>query len=128
MKGVLRNFVFIALFAAVTVGNAAAQTTGAMTGSQLKQALSQAGFSADIVKDKKSDKLVLKGTTKLSGGQKINFILRTRDCKGKPLACETLMFFANFDLGREIKPADFKTLNKFNDTSVFGRSYALEKE
>jgi len=45
---------------------------------------------------------------------------------GDPLACENLVFFANFPLGRTVTADDFRIVNRFNDSQVFGRAYILE--
>ena len=51
-----------------------------------------------------------------------------KDCFGSaPPRCSTLLFFANFDLGRRILPSDPEIMNKYNDTKVIGRAYFLKK-
>lgn len=51
-----------------------------------------------------------------------------RDClESAPARCGTLLFFANFDLGRRILPGDPEIMNKYNDTKVIGRAYFLKK-
>ena len=51
-----------------------------------------------------------------------------KDClESAPPRCSTLLFFANFDLGRRILPSDPEIMNKYNDTKVIGRAYFLKK-
>lgn len=111
----------------VTIGSAAAQNLSKLTAVQVERALSDAGFSPKIIKKNTKGKLVLGGTITQSKGSKIKFWVRTRGCKGKPTACENFIFFANFNLGRDVKSSDFHTMNSFNDTQVYGRAYVLKK-
>lgn len=54
--------------------------------------------------------------------------LTFKDCiEGIQPRCATLLFFANFDLGRRISSNDPEVLNKYNDTKVIGRAYFLKK-
>ena len=55
----------------------------------------------------------------------ISFYVRALSCSGAPAACENLVFFANFDLGREASTSDYQIVNSFNDSHVFGRAYVL---
>ena len=36
------------------------------------------------------------------------------------------MFFANFALGRDVTSSDYRIVNGFNDSQVFGRAYVIE--
>lgn len=38
------------------------------------------------------------------------------------------MFFANFDLGRDVSSGDYRAVNKFNESQVFGRAYVIERQ
>ncbi|MEO1135992.1 MAG: YbjN domain-containing protein, partial [Pseudomonadota bacterium] len=38
-----------------------------------------------------------------------------------------LMFFAEFELGRDETPGDYRIVNGFNDQQVFGRAFVLPK-
>jgi hypothetical protein len=99
---------------------AQAQTKSALTGEELAGVLSAAGLEAQIIEDAKTGAPV---ATARAG--QIEFWVRALDCAGAPKACSTLMFFANFDLGREAAAADYKAVNAFNDRQVFGRAYLL---
>ena len=97
-----------------------AQTKAALTGEELGAVLTGAGLQANVIEDAKTGAPV---ATARAGA--IEFWVRGLDCGGVPKACSTLMFFANFELGREATAADYKTVNAFNDRQVFGRAYLL---
>ena len=110
----------IAAAALLAFAPAHAQIKVALTGEELGSVLSAAGLQANIVEDAKTGAPV---ATAQAGS--IQFWVRALDCAGAPKACSTLMFFANFELGREATPADYKAVNAFNDRQVFGRAYLL---
>ena len=56
------------------------------------------------------------------------FYVRAMACSGDPAACENLLFFANFPLGRSVSAQDYRIVNGFNDSQVFGRAYILESQ
>ncbi len=100
-----------------------AQTIGAVTGDQLEAALDAAGLSPSILQDAATGAPVGTG----SAGD-FSFYVRAMGCSGKPQACEDLVFFANFDLGRAATSRDYRVVNSFNDSQVFGRAYVIEAE
>lgn len=104
-------------------GIASAQSIDAVTADELEAALAEAGLNPSMLKDAASGAPVANG----QAGQ-FSFVVRALDCSGDPLACENLMFFANFDLGRTAGAEDFRIVNSFNDGHVFGRAYVLEKK
>ena len=54
--------------------------------------------------------------------------LRLKNClENVPERCGTLIFFANFNLGRKVSSQDMVILNSYNDKNVIGRAYYLEK-
>jgi len=54
--------------------------------------------------------------------------LRLKDCPDNaPSQCGSLMFFSNWDLGRDVTQADMVKLNKYNDVNVVGRTYFIDK-
>lgn len=112
----------LAIAAAIMVAAAPAhaQTKAALTGEELGAVLSAAGIEAEIIEDARTGVPVATA----QAGQ-IQFWVRALDCAGAPKACSTLMFFANFELGRDAAPADYQTVNAFNDRQVFGRAYLL---
>lgn len=98
-----------------------AQTTSAVTAAELEAALTEAGLSPAMTQDAASGAPVARG----SAGD-IIFWVRALDCAGAPPACENLLFFANFDLGRATTPKDYEIINAFNERQVFGRAYIIE--
>ncbi len=55
--------------------------------------------------------------------------LRLKNCLGNvPERCGTLIFFANFNLGRKVSNQDSVILNSYNDKNVIGRAYYLEND
>lgn len=110
------------LMAAASAAPAAAQTKIALTAAELGAVLEAAGLSAEVTEDAKTRNPVASAQAGT-----IQFWVRALDCKGAPKACSTLMFFANFDLGREATAKDFQTVNAFNDRQVFGRAYLLRQ-
>ena len=111
---------------------AAAATSGAfaqdmrpvretMTGRQIEAALAEAGLSPTLIKDKRTGDPVAAGT--LPGG--MIFVARGIECEGAPKACQQVVLFANFDLGRDVTDQDFRIVNGFNDSNANGRAYVL---
>jgi len=99
----------------------AAQTIDAVTADQLEAALDAAGLGPTMTRDAASGAPVATG----SAGE-FEFNVRAMGCSGQPVACENLVFFANFPIGRAIAADDFRTVNSFNDSQTFGRAYILE--
>ncbi|HXI86847.1 MAG TPA: YbjN domain-containing protein [Parvularculaceae bacterium] len=100
---------------------ASAQMKSAITADELEAVLSDAGLSPSMTTDASTGAPVAKG----KAGD-VTFWVRALDCSGTPKSCQTLMFFANFDLGRGATANDFRIMNKFNDKQVFGRAYVLD--
>lgn len=110
------------LMALGSAGPASAQTKNALTAAELGAVLEAAGLSVEVTEDART-----KNPVASAQAGTIQFWVRALDCKGAPKACSTLMFFANFDLGREATAKDFQTVNAFNDRQVFGRAYLLRQ-
>jgi hypothetical protein len=110
----------LALAAGFT-GAAAQDVTKGLTADALEALLDNANMSPDIVEDRETGAPVAIGQI----GQ-INFVVRALDCEGRPQVCSQLLFFANFDLGRDATEDDYRIVNDFNDSSVEGRAYVLE--
>ncbi len=122
----MRNFLMaamVAMAAALLMAplGAGAQTLGSVTGDQLENALTEAGLSPSMMEDAANGAPVAQGKAGDFG-----FYVRALSCSGSPAACETLVFFANFELGRAPTPGDYRIVNGFNDSQVFGRAYVLE--
>ncbi|MEL6372004.1 MAG: YbjN domain-containing protein [Pseudomonadota bacterium] len=101
-------------------GPASAETKSALSLEELEQALIDAGLDPEMTSDAKTGAPVAKAEF----GSLI-FWIRALDCDRD--GCSTLMLFSNFDLDRPITADDLRTINRYNDSNVFGRAYALEK-
>lgn len=106
--------------AAMAFAPAAAQMKTAVTGAELETILSDAGLSVTMIEDADTKAPVAHVE---AGG--IQFWVRALDCAGTPKACSTLVFFANFELGRPTAQGDYEIVNRFNDSQVFGRAYLI---
>ncbi len=100
--------------------SASAQNVTAVTAEELEQVLADAGLNPEMTEEAATRAPVASGRV-----GDISFWVRALDCAGVPKACENLVFFANFSLGREATPQDFRIVNSFNDSQVFGRAYVL---
>lgn len=119
----IKGFRTAAAIAAATffsVAPASAQLIDKITGDQLGAAMTAAGLNADIITDASTGAPVIRG----SNGD-FNFYVRALSCAGQPMACENLVFFANFSLGRTATAQDFRIVNEFNESQVFGRAYVI---
>ena len=115
---VIAGFAVISLSAVGS--NAHAQLIDRVTGDQLEAALSSANLNPKIISDSATGAPVAKG----KAGQ-FEFYVRAMSCTGSPSACENLMFFANFQLGRGVTAQDYQIVNQFNESQVFGRAYVI---
>lgn len=102
-------------------GPAQAENIGAVTGDELEAALADAGLNPTIVEDAATGAPVAYG----KAGE-TSFFVRAMSCSGSPVSCEELIFFANFPLGAAPTAKDYRIVNNFNDSSVFGRGFILE--
>jgi len=92
-----------------------------VSGAELENILQISGFSAQLTADEGGNPALLAEV------DSVRFIVRTFGCSdAEAPRCDQLMFFANFDLGREVTEDDFRTINNYNDSNVFGRGYVLE--
>ena len=107
--------------AVVMTATAAAQVIDRITAEDLETALQAAGLNPTIIPEANGGFPVAKG----QAGE-FEFYVRGLNCSGSPMACEELMFFANFELGREATPNDYRIVNGFNDSQVFGRAFVLQ--
>ena len=117
----IRIFTAAALAGALSLASASAQTLGAVTAEQLESVLAAADLSPSMMSDSANGAPVAAG----KAGQ-FDFYVRAVQCSGAPVACETLVFFANFKLGRTVAASDYRIVNSFNDSQLFGRAYVLE--
>jgi len=123
--GRIRTFILpLAAGAAALLGAGHAQNISAVTAEELEAALSEAGFGDIAFYEEASGG----GPVMYATAGDTEFWVRTLDCSGRPPACGTLMFFANFPLGRAPTAKDFRIVDDFRDGQVFGRAYILESE
>lgn len=108
---------------AASLGVVSAQVVEAVDAEQLETALAEAGLNPNMMSDSATGAPVAHG----QAGD-FTFFVRALGCSGEPMACENLVFFANFELGRAASPDDYRTVNNFNDSQVFGRAYVLERQ
>lgn len=109
--------------AGLSLAPAAGQTIDRVTADQLAAALGAANLSPTLMEDAATGAPVASG----QAGE-FKFYVRALSCAGAPMACENLVFFANFDLGRAPTAQDFRIINEFNDSQMFGRAYVLENQ
>lgn len=102
--------------------SASAQMADRLTSDDILAVLEQAGFEVTMSTDKNNGTPVARA----SAGDLV-FVVRAMDCDGTPLACSQLILFANFDLNRDTTDSDFKIVNDFNDSSLDGRAYVLDR-
>ncbi len=124
-----QNKRFIGLIAAASLGagvlgagaQAQAETKDALTGDDIQRVLETAGLSPAMTEDAATGSPVARGQ---AGA--VTFWVRALGCGGAPQACDTLVFFANFNLGRSVADTDYRIVNHYNDSQVFGRAYIIE--
>ena len=120
----MKHFLAAIAFGMALAGGAGAQsgsaTLSGVTADQLESVLAEAGLSPDMMADSATGAPVAQG----KAGQ-FGFYVRALSCSGSPKACETLVFFANFKLGRAAAESDYRIVNSFNDSQDFGRAYVL---
>ena len=102
-------------------GASALAQISSMSATEIEALLSEAGLNPEVISDRDTGAPVAMGKL----GQ-INFVVRALECDGDPLSCEQLLFFANFDLNRDVTEEDYRIINGFNDSSYDGRAYVLE--
>lgn len=115
------RFFWFALIAVSSISlNANAQLVEKMDADALESAMTAAGLSPEI-------KLSADGSPVATGqAGDFSFYVRGLSCEGSPAACEDIMFFANFDLGRAATEKDYRIVSSYNDSQVFGRAYVLK--
>ncbi len=116
----VRILAAIAAAALMSAGSAFAETKSAVTGAELGTILTDAGLAAEMIEDARTKAPV----AHVQAGA-VQYWVRALDCSGAPKACSTLVFFANFELGRGATANDFEVVNRFNDSQVFGRAYVI---
>lgn len=109
-----------AIAALALLSPAVAQNKSAVTAADLEAIISGAGLAVRVMEDADTRAPV----AQVDAGA-VQYFVRALDCSGDPKACSTLVFFANFELGRKAAAADYETINRFNDSQVFGRAYLI---
>lgn len=102
------------------IAPASAQMKTALNAAEIEALLEDAGLPVEMLEDAKSGAPVAQGSL----GSFV-FIVRGMDCSGKPASCGTLLFFANFGMSGAATPADYETINRFNDSQLYGRAYIV---
>lgn len=122
VKGIVMNWVIAALASSffASAAPALAQSRAALTPDEIEGVLGAAGFPVQMIADAKSGDPVAHVQM-----ENVQYWVRALDCAGAPKACSTLVFFANFELGRDIAGRDYEIVNRFNDSQVFGRAYVI---
>lgn len=115
-----RIWVAAAMAAVLSASPASAQMKSAVTAAELEAILKSAGLAVEVIEDASTRAPVAHVT---AGG--VQYWIRALDCSGSPMACSTLLFFANFDLGRAAAAGDYEVVNRFNDSQLFGRAYLI---
>lgn len=109
-----------AIVAVSAVTPASAQIKSSLSAAEIEALLTDAGLPVEMREDAKTGAPVAQGTL----GSFV-FIVRGIDCAGKPASCATLLFFANFGIAAAATPADYETVNRFNDSQLYGRAYIV---
>lgn len=112
-----------AIATALLTAPASAQMLDSITADQLESVLSEAGLSPEMIPNANGGFPVAYG----DAGDNRNFYVRGLSCSGRPLACQELVFFAEFELGRDVAASDYRIVNRYNDSQVFGRAFVLPK-
>ena len=115
-----RILIAAAAGAILSASSASAETKSAVTAAELQSILAGAGLAVEVIEDASTRAPVAHVQ---AGG--VQYWVRALDCSGSPKACSTLVFFANFDLGRAAASGDYEVINRFNDSQVFGRAYLI---
>lgn len=116
----IRNFIAAnaLIFAATT---AQAET---ITPQQVSDRLAMYGVSELLITPtEESNSSMITGTI-----DDVKFIADVRDCEADRTGCLTVLFFANFRLGRETVSDDYIQANAYNDRRTWGRAYVLVDE
>lgn len=110
----------IAAFMLAVSPPAYAQSKSALTAGEIETVLLDAGLEVTMIEEARSGAPVAHVVL-----GDVQYWVRALDCSGAPKACSTLVFFANFSLGRDAASTDFEIVNRFNDSQVFGRAYVI---
>ncbi|WP_158548643.1 YbjN domain-containing protein [Parvularcula marina] len=134
----LRAISILVAGAALSLSGAHAQDRNvrdAITAKQLEDVLSNAGLNPTMLRDKTTGAPVATGKfydnanrSILDQPKETVFAVRGMDCSGIPVSCGQLVLYATFNLDREVTEQDFRVVNEWNDTSMFGRAFVLEEK
>ncbi|MGD9799236.1 MAG: YbjN domain-containing protein [Parvularculaceae bacterium] len=110
----------VAAFILLSATPCVAQSKTALTADEIEAALGDAGLPVRMIEEARTGAPV--ANVQLGN---VQYWIRALDCAGAPKACSTLVFFANFELGRASTAEDLEVVNRFNDGQVFGRAYVI---
>lgn len=68
------------------------------------------------------DFALVSGSVDIGTDTPVNFTARVMRCEDGA-NCRTVLMFANFDLGREVRASDYVAVNGYNDSFPYGRGY-----
>jgi putative sensory transduction regulator len=112
----MRHIRSITLFLALSLSfPALAEVKSTLTSTEFETVLRQAGFDPIMAKSESNEPFATIAT------EEFVFTVAAKQCTDA--ACGLLLFFANFDLDREMTLTDYKAVNSFNDREFFGRAY-----
>ena len=120
MKVLVKSVIAAGCALAFSLGAASAEMKSAVTADELTSILGEAGLPVAVIEDVDTKTPV----ASVQAGA-VQYWIRALDCAGSPKACSTLVFFANFDLGRDATQKDFEIINHYNESQVFGRAYVI---
>lgn len=104
-------FGFVMSAAAVPTNPASVQST-----------LTSAGATGVTADPGQGDYVITYGSIDPGTGSTVNFTARLMRCENNA-NCKTVLQFANFDMERTVRPADYEAINAYNDSYPFGRAY-----
>jgi len=114
-----RLVLVIAIWSFGFVYPALAETKSTVNLSELEQILIAAGLEPEMEVSENDNEPYA-----LVTANGYNFDVRAKQCI--PEGCQVILFFSNFDLGRDITQKDYRAVNTYNDSNLHGRAYVYE--
>ena len=82
----------------------------------------------DLERDDSSEEFTqIYGSLRVDAEEPVMFTTRVMRCNMLD-KCSTVLMFANFDMGRPLAQDDYVTVNAYNDSYPFGRTYLYNNE
>ncbi|GAA6207628.1 hypothetical protein NBRC116601_09210 [Cognatishimia sp. WU-CL00825] len=117
----LRTFVAAIGFAVPFALGASAEVIDRVSAPRLVELIAVNGWPHDLQSNMDTGEPVI--TFEAEG---VKMVMRALECESD--SCQTLMIFANFDVGRQLAVQDFLAVSDFNDANMLGRSYVNLQE